>query len=105
MWQEAVVKTQSLIHPDNLYAAAAVASIAGNREQALGFLQQIIDQPNVTFDWSQLDPCLAWMRADSRFEELMGKIIDKKDIGTDELGQAEGEKQVAVVETKSANKM
>jgi len=45
------------------------------------------------------------MRADSRFEELMGKIIDKKDIGTDELGQAEGEKQVAVVETKSANKM
>jgi hypothetical protein len=79
--------------------------VAGNVEEALAALTEATQVDDFDPTGAHQDPDLAWVRADSRFAEIVGKIIDTKDISADKLEPAEGERQVTVAETKSASKV
>lgn len=104
-YQDVIAQARSRLSEDDAYGRACIASVAGNVEEALAALAQATQAADFDPTWAHQDPNLAWVRADSRFAEIVGKIIDTKDISADKLEQAKGERQVTVAETKSASKI
>jgi tetratricopeptide (TPR) repeat protein len=104
-WQEALAQARRRLPTDAAYHRACLESVAGNVEEALAALTEATQVDDFDPTGAHQDPDLAWVRADSRFAEIVGKIIDTKDISADKLEPAEGERQVTVAETKSASKV
>jgi tetratricopeptide (TPR) repeat protein len=58
----------------NWYGLATLDAILGNVEAALGFLRRASREATFNPQWARNDPDLATIRADSRFEEIVGNL-------------------------------
>jgi tetratricopeptide (TPR) repeat protein len=58
----------------NWYGLAALDSILGNVEAAIGYLRQAAAEATFNRQWAQNDPDLASIRNDSRFAEIVGSL-------------------------------
>ena len=56
----------------NWYGLAALDSILGNVEAAIGYLSQAANAVNFNREWARNDPDFASIRNDPRFDEILG---------------------------------
>ena len=65
-------QARELFETDDWYNLACAESIAGDTDAAFENLRQAAQQPSFNPDWARRDPDLQWIRADPRFEEIVG---------------------------------
>ena len=67
------MKMRVMLHAGkNWYGLAALESVLGNLETAIGYLKQAADEVTFNRNWARKDPDLVSIRRDPRFDEIVG---------------------------------
>ena len=61
-----------LVAGENWYGLATLDAILGDVEAAIGYLRQAALEENINRQWARIDPDLASIRDDPRFDEIVG---------------------------------
>jgi len=68
------VKRNASVDPDIAYAVGSVHAVAGDRDEALQWLERSVKLGNENKPWFENDPNLAIVREDLRYQELIRQI-------------------------------